>query len=162
MDLNLNKMAEKIEQNEVLRNFIKELGDALENPDNKKDILQKSEIISDIKLTPEEELEFDRKEFRFLQDYFAKELLDLSKGELYIVTNKYENDDEYHRYKVTQYKNSFECKYIAFEKDLPQNVQLRDVVRKIDGKYVYDEEATLYIKESLDKIKQDIINNRGY
>ena len=32
-----------------------------------------------------------------------------------------------------------ECKYIAFEKDLPQNVQLQDVVRKIDGKYfLYD------------------------
>ncbi len=32
-----------------------------------------------------------------------------------------------------------ECKYIAFKKDLPQNVQLRDVVRKVNGSYIYDE-----------------------
>ena len=40
----------------------------------------------------------------FLEEYFNKELSDLSKGEVFIVTDKFENDDEYHRYKVTQYK----------------------------------------------------------
>ena len=76
---------------------------------------------------------------------FQQELSDTSSGEIYIVTDKYEND-EYHRYKVTQYKNNLECKYIAFAKDLPENVQLRDVVRKVDDKYIYDQEATQYVK----------------
>ena len=81
-----------------------------------------------------------------MQEYFKTKLSDLSNGEIYIVTNKYENDDENQRYKVTQYKNNMECKYIAFEKDLPENVQLQDVVRKVNGKYIYDDEATRVYK----------------
>lgn len=159
MELNLNIKTDNISQNEFVQNFMKELRKALENY-NKSNIDFKGEDMNNIKLTTNEELEFDRKEFSFLQDYFKKELSDLSKGEIYIVTNKYENDNEYHRYKVTQYKDNLECKYIAFEKDLPPNVQLKDVVRKINGTYIYDEQATQYVKDSINRIKQDIINNR--
>lgn len=158
MDLELNIKAEKIEENKLAQNFIKELSDALNNFNNEKEL--KSAEIANVKLTPQEELEFNKKEFAFLQDYFKKELVDLSQGEMYIVTNRYENDNEYHRYKVAQYKNNFECKYIAFEKDLPENVKLGDVVRKIDGKYIYDEKATQYVNDSINKIKQEIIKNR--
>lgn len=142
-----------------MRNFIKELGEALENFNNKNNKFKGGKMNND-QLTAEEELELDRKEFSFLQEYFAKESLNSSKGEIYIVTNKYENDNEYHRYKVDQYKDNLECKYIAFEKDLPENVQLGDVVRKIDEKYIYDKQATQYVNNSINKIKQDIINNR--
>lgn len=103
MELNLNKITEKLSQNEFVKNFIQELGKTLENSNN------------NLELTDEEELEFEKREFDFLQKYFKKELCDLSKGEVFIVTNKYDND-ELHRYKVTQYKNNLECKYIAFEK----------------------------------------------
>ena len=61
---------------------------------------------------------------------------------------------------MTQYKNNLECKYIAFEKDLPQNVELGDVVRKIGGKYIYDEQETKYLKWCKNKIRQDIMNKR--
>lgn len=141
MELNLNKIVESIKQNDVIENFIKELGNALLNC-NKNDTKVNGEDMNNIELTADEELEFNRKEFEFLQDYFKKELSDLSKGEIYMVTNQYENDNEYHRYKVTQYKDNLECKYIAFEKDLPVNVQLGDIVRKINGKYIYDGQAT--------------------
>lgn len=183
MELNLNKITEKLEQNEFVKSFITELGKALENFSNKNtnppsnqrlnrksteffDLHNKNntelkgEKMNDSQLTSAEELEFERKKFTFLQDYFEKELLNLSKGEIYIVTNKYENDNEYHRYKVAQYKDNLECKYIVFEKDLPKNVQLGDVVRKIDGKYIYDRQATKYVNASINKIKQNIINNR--
>lgn len=155
MNLNLNRITEKIGQNNFIENFIKELREAIENIDNKKAL--KGDKMDDVKLTPEQDLEFYRKETKFLQEYFKKELLDLSKGEIFIVTNKYENDTEYHRYKVTQYRNNLECKYIAFEKDLPKNVQLGDVVRKVNGNYIYDEQATQYVKNAINKIKQDII-----
>lgn len=160
MELNLNRIVENIKQNDFIENFIKELGNALENYNNKNNIEVNGENMNNIELTHDEEIEFDRKEFNFLQDYFKKELSDLNNGEIYIVTNKYENDDEYHRYKVAQYKDNMECKYIAFEKDLPTNVQLKDVVRKINGSYIYDRQATQHIKDSINKIKQDIINNR--
>ena len=139
MELDIKVLAEKAIKNEFVGDFIKELGKALENEEIKR--------LDNAKLTPEEDLEFYRKEAEFLQDYFKKELLDKSNGEIYIVTNKYENDTELHRYKVAQYKNNLEFKYIAFEKDLPKNVKLQDVVRKIDGKYVYDEQATRIYKK---------------
>ena len=154
MDLNLNTLVEKIEQNDFIKNFLKELGNALENL-NKKNKLE-GENMEDIKLTDEQERQFDKEQFRFLHDYFEKELKDLSKGEIYLVTDKFQNDNEYHRYKITQYKNNLECKYIAFEKDLPENIKEGDVIRKIDGKYFYDGQATQYIKENIRKIKQEI------
>lgn len=140
MNLDLNRITEKIEQNDFIKNFIKELSEALENFSHKKEL--KGEKMDDIKLTQEEDLEFYRKKSNFFQEYFEDELADLSKGEIFLVTNKYENDYEYHRYKVAQYRENKEWKYIAFEKDLPTNVQLGDVVRKINGKYIYDEQAT--------------------
>lgn len=158
MNLGLNRIPEKMEQKSFIKNFIRELSKALENFNNKNEI--KGEKMDDVKLTGEEHLEFYRKKSKFLQEYFKEELLDLSKGEIFIVTNKYENDYEYHRYKVAQYKDNKECKYIAFEKDLPQNVQLGDVVRKIDGKYIYDEQATKYVNDFINEFKRDIINSR--
>lgn len=157
MELSINHIFEKIKSNEFIENFMKELSNNLEKYNNK----LKGENMDNIELTTDEEIEFDKREFNFLQDYFEKELTDLSRGEIYIVTNKYENDKEYHRYKVTQYKNNLECKHIAFEKELPANVQLRDIVRKKDGKYIYDQQATEYIKDSIEKIKQDIISKRN-
>lgn len=142
MELNLNKIVENIKQSDFIENFIKELSNALTNYDPKNNREVYGENMNNVELTADEELEFNRKEFDFFQDYFKKELSDLSKGEIFLVTNKYENDYEYHRYKVAQYRDNKECKYIAFEKDLPTNVKLGDVVRKINGKYIYDEQAT--------------------
>lgn len=143
MNLDLvNGIFNNLKESKIVQNFIKELSKVLENQSNKNNVDLDGKDMNNTQLMPNEELEFDRKEFRFLQDYLKKELADLSKGEIYIVTNKYENDNENYRYKVTQYKDNLECKYIAFEKDLPENVQLRDVVRKINGKYIYDEQAT--------------------
>lgn len=160
MDLNLNSITEKLDRNEFVQNFIEELSKALQNYDKKSAINLEDKNMDNIKLTDNEELEFERKKFNFLQNYFKKELSDLSKGEIYIVTNKYENDDKYNRYKVTQYKDNLECKYITFKEDLPSNVQLGDVVRKINGKYIYDDQATKYVKDNLSRIKQDIVNSK--
>ena len=158
MELDLNRITEKLQQNDFIKNFIKELSEALENFSHQNKV--KGEKMEEVKLTHEEDLIFYRKKWDFLENYFEKELSDLSKGEIFLVTNKYENDYEYHRYKVAQYVEGHERKYIAFEKDLPENVQLGDVVRKIDGKYIYDKQATQYVKNSLNEIKQDIIDKR--
>ena len=160
MNLDLNRITEKISKNDFIKNFIKELEDTLENFNSKNEV--KDERMENTELTIEEDKEFYRQEAKFLQDYFKKELQDMSKGEIFIVTNKYENDDEYHRYKVTQYKNNIEHKCVTFEKDLPENVQLGDVVRKVeDGKYILDEKETEYVKTRLDKIKEDIVKKRN-
>ena len=120
MNLGLDTIIEKLEQNDFIKNFMNELSEALEKFNNENEL--KGEKMENTKLTQEEDMEFYRKKWDFLENYFNKELSDLSKGEIFIVTNKYENDYEYHRYKVTQYKDHKECKYIAFEKDLPENL----------------------------------------
>ena len=155
MNLDLNNIVEQLEKNEFLNKFMKELEEAIKNfSQNKEGVKMES-----IRLTPKQEFEFERREFRFLQEYFKKELSDLSNGELFKVTNKYDGDTELNRYKVAQYKDNLECKYIALGKDLPGNIQIGDFVRKIDGKYVLDEEATRYVKESMEKLKKEV---RGY
>lgn len=157
MELELKKKNKKEKQKSFTENFIKEIGTTLEK--RNKDITKK-EKKQNQKLTDEEELEFEKREFKFLQNFFEEELKDISKGEAYIVTDKYENDIKYNRYKVTQYKNHLEYKFITFKKDLPSNVQIRDIVRKINGKYIYDEKATKDVKNAINKIKQEIINER--
>ena len=156
MNLDLNRITEKIEQNDFIKNFIKELSEMLENSNKKVN----GENMENINFNQEEELEFEKKESIFLQEYFQKELEKNSNEEIFIVTSKYENDDEYHRYKLAQYRENKEFKYIVFEKDLPQNIEIGDVVRNINGKYINDEQATRYIKVYRDKIKKDIIDKR--
>ena len=152
MNLDLNRVIEKVGQNEFVKEFIKELGEYLEMKNNKK--------MENIELTPEEDLDFYRKKSDFLQKYFKNELSDLKNGEIFMVTDKFENDSEYHRYKVAQYKNDKECKYIAFEKDLPENIKIGDMVRKVDGKYLLDEQATEFVNDSINNIMNEIIKNR--
>ena len=152
MNLDLNRLIEKVGQNEFVKEFIKELGEYLEMKNNKK--------MENIELTPEEDLDFYRKKSDFLQEYFKNELSDLKNGEIFMVTDKFENDSEYHRYKVAQYKNDKECKYIAFEKDLPENIKIGDMVRKVDGKYLLDEQATEFVNDSINNIMNEIIKNR--
>lgn len=158
MSLNLlNGLVNNLKGNNIVKDFIKELEETLQNYNNK-DLGDRN--MDDIELTAEEELEFDRKKFEFLENFFEKELANLSEKEAFIVTNKYENDIENQRYKVAQYKDGFEYKYVAFEKDLPTNVKLGDVVRKIDGHYIYDAQATKYVGDAINKIKEEIIRNR--
>ena len=172
MNLDLDKINEKLEQNDFIKNFMKEISEALENFKNQNETNGESlenfknqneindEKLDDIKLTQEEDLELYKRQSNFLQEYFNEQLSDLSKGEIFLVTNKYENDFEYHRYKVTQYINNHERKYIAFEKDLPENVQIGDVIRKIDGKYIYDEQATIFVNDTINELKREIIERR--
>ena len=58
---------------------------------------------------------------------------------------------ENQRKALEKLKAEIEDAIIAFEKDLPENVQLGDVVRKIDGKYIYDRRATQYVKSVMVK-----------
>lgn len=158
MSLNLlNGLVNNLKGNNIVKDFIKELEETLQNYNNKD---SGDRNMDDIELTAKEELEFDRRKFEFLENFFEKELANLSEKEAFIVTNKYENDIENQRYKVAQYKDGFEYKYVAFEKDLPTNVKLGDVVRKIDGHYIYDAQATKYVGDSINKIKEEIIRNR--
>lgn len=149
-NLNINISLENLEHNERTKKFVEELTEVLERFNN----------IENTKLTHDEEMCFYKEKEAFMQDFFKKELANTEKGEIFIVTDKYENDTELHRYKITQYKNNAEYKYVRFEKDLPEDVKINDIIRKVEEKYIYDEEATIYVRETLRNIKKEIIKNR--
>lgn len=159
MELDIDEIINKSFQNDLTKDFIQKLSEFLEDFKFQNNIKEKK--LEEIQLTSDEDWKFYKRQWSFLENYFKKELSDLSNGEIFLVTNKYENDYKYHRYKVTQYIDGLECKHIAFAKDLPENVKLGDVVRKVGEKYIYDKQATQYVRNSLAKIKQDIINERN-
>ena len=150
MNLNINN-SEDLEKNKLIKEFIKKLNDALEK--------LKNNIESEI-LTPEEDMIFYREKTSFLKEFFKEKLSNKNEGEIFIVTDKYENDSENQRYKVAQYIDNQEWKFVAFKKDLPENVKIGDIVRKNDGKYFFDEKSTEFVNNNLDRIKKEIINNR--
>ncbi len=152
-DIPLNKTKDNEFSKKLIQNFykyIRRFKNGYDTPD-----------LVGPRFTQEEDLEYYRKEFDFLESFFDKELADKSRGEAFIVTDRYNGDRISHRYKVTQYKNSTECKYVVSESVLPVGVKLNDIVRKVDGKYYYDEQATKYVNNTLNKFKQEILDKRN-
>ena len=60
MNLDLNRITEKISKNDFIKNFIKELEDTLENFNSKNEV--KDERMENTELTIEEDKEFYRQE----------------------------------------------------------------------------------------------------
>ena len=58
------------------------------------------------------------------------------KDQSYVLWNIPKELIEHILFPLSDFETKDEIRKIAFEKDLPQNVRLRDVVRKIDGKYI--------------------------
>lgn len=157
MNLNFNVSLNRTKDNELSKDLIQNFHKYIESFKNDYD----TPDLADIRFTQEEDLEYYRKEFDFLESFFDKELADTSHGEAFIVTNRYNSDRMSHRYKVTQYKNSTECKYVVSESVLPIGVKLNDIVRKVGDKYYYDEQATKYVNDTLNKFKQEILDKRN-
>ena len=57
MNLDLNRITEKLQQSDFVKKFIGELSETIENFNNKNEI--KGEKMDDVKLTQEEEIEFE-------------------------------------------------------------------------------------------------------
>ncbi len=72
MNLGLDTIIEKLEQNDFIKNFMQELSETLEKINSRNEL--KGEKMDDIKLTPEEDMELYRKKWSFLEGYFSKEL----------------------------------------------------------------------------------------
>lgn len=68
MELELNRITEKLQQNDFIKNFIKELSEALENFSHQNKV--KGEKMEEVKLTPEEDLKFYRKKCFFFGKLF--------------------------------------------------------------------------------------------
>lgn len=52
-------------------------------------------------------------------------------------------------------------KHVVFENVLPVGTKLNDIVRKIDDKFYYDQQAAKYVNDTLNKYRQEIIDKRN-
>lgn len=170
MNLEINNFVQNLQNNNLVESFLKELSNALENYDKKlsndnnnlfkgiHNCYSIDEFIDkNFNFTQEQYFEFNRKKDEFLQNYFSNSEVNPD-GNLFLVTNKYKNDTELNRYKFAQYKNNAEYKYVISKNELPDDIQLGDVVRKTNNQYIKDEQASQYVRKSIEEILKQILN----
>lgn len=152
----LNRTKDTAFSKDLIQNFHKYLESFTYNYDT----ANMMDMINTI-FTQEEAFEFYRKKDAFLENFFDKELADLSQGEAFMVSNRYNGDRICHRYSIAQYQDEKMNIKVVPESVLPLGVKLNDIVRKIDNRFYYDEYATKYVNEAINKIKQDILDKRN-
>lgn len=78
----------------------------------------------------------------------------------YILHSKYPGEDD--RYKLEQCKNGM-SRLITIHKESLENsdLQIGDILKKENGKYIRDVEKTNEIHNLLEKVKQEIIESRN-
>lgn len=160
MNLNFDVALNRTKDTEFSKGLIQNFHKYLESFTFNFDTADMMDMINTI-FTQEEAFEFYRKEDAFLESFFDKELADLSQGEAFIVSNRYNDDRISHRYKIAQYQDKKMNITVVPESILPVGVKLNDIVRKIDGKFYYDEYSTKYVNENREKIIQDILDKRN-
>lgn len=160
MNLNFDVALNRTKDTEFSKGLIHNFHKYLESFTFSFDTADMMDTINTI-FTQEEAFEFYRKEDAFLESFFDKELADLSQGEAFIVSNRYNDDSICHRYKVAQYQDKKMNITVVPESVLPVGVKLNDIVRKIDGKFYYDEYSTKYVNDNREKIIQDILDKRN-
>ena len=114
-------------------------------------------IDKNFNLTQKQYFEFNKKKDEFLQNYFCNSKFNPD-GNLFLVTNKYKNDFELNRYKLAQYKNNAEYKYVVSKNELPADIQLGDVLRKVNSQYIKNNQVTEFVKKSINEILKQVIN----
>ena len=147
-NLHINISMNSTEQDERTKQFIEELTKATER-------FNKTKEMRESEMKGKKEWEFTKAKENFLQEYFKQELSNSNKLQIYIVTDKYEND-EMGRYKITQYKNNAEYKYVVFEEDFSENIRIGDIVVKDKGKYIYDAVRTKYVQQTIEAIRKNL------
>lgn len=160
MNLNFDVALNRTKDTEFSKGLIQNFHKYLESFTFSYDTADMMDMINTI-FTQEEAFEFYRKQDAFLESFFDKELADLSQGEAFIVSNRYNDDSICHRYKVAQYRDKKMNITVVPESVLPVGVKLNDIVRKIDSKFYYDEYSTKYVNENREKIIQDILDKRN-
>lgn len=160
MNLNFEVALNRTKDTEFSKDLIHNFHKYLESFTYKYDAADMMDTINTI-FTQEEAFEFYRKQDAFLESFFDKELADLSQGETFIVTNRYNGDRICHRFSIAQYQDKKMNINVVPESVLPVGVKLNDIVRKIDGKFYYDEYSTKYVNDNREKIIQDILDKRN-
>lgn len=149
MNLDLfNNLLKSTKENNIFQNFIKELGEFLENNgNNEKTLLQK--MLDGKTLTTRYRDEINIQKNNIIKEYSEKHS---EQGELYYVHNKRSDNT----YGVVSYKNGESGINIGIkESELPKGASLDSILREKDGKFYLDKTST----ENLQKEIAEMIRN---
>lgn len=162
MDLDFfNNLSNTLKENESVQDFIKDLGNFLEQSETSKVLNRRNEvrILEQIKakknLSIISENEIRNKRSEILRNY-ANETRD--KGSMYFVVNKSEKEDSYIIFKFENNKKSI---IELTENQLPVEAGVNSVLRIKDEEYILDEKATEDIINQITEMANDILDKQN-
>lgn len=149
----IDRLTNKLEQNQGVQRFINELGNFLKNTieerDNNMGVLDKIEKERNVSLVSKNKIRNQKQE---ILKHYAEETQ--NEGDLYFVTKK---RNEEGIYRVEKYnENSME----VIDMQLPKYTLSDSVMREKKGKYVLDEKATSYVAEEIENMAGKILEEQ--
>lgn len=154
----LNDLANHIEKNEGVKNFLNELQNFLSNIkiDNngingaEPNLLDKIKSTRNVSLISENQINNQKDEI--LENYSREEW---SKGPIYFIADRIGND-----YRIEKYDNGGRENMRLAKNDLPEDVKVNTIIRENEGKYIVDQEATSYILEQIEENANQILDEQ--
>ena len=153
-----NNLINKAKENNIVENFLNELNNYLENnlsksDDNELSLLQKIYNTGKVTVEYRDKMLLERE--NILENY-AKETK--SKGTMYYLYNKDTEDNKYH-ISICEEGNS-RVVIEAEKNELPKGAGVDSVLRKVNGKYVLDVEATRIVNEQISEMVDNLLNEQ--
>lgn len=147
MNLDLFKnLINSTKENNIVQNFINELGDALEKHSERNEITLVDKILNGRKLTASYRDKINIEKGNLISNY-SKETSD--KGDLYYIYSKNSNNT----YNIGKEKNgNYEGDIEMTEKELPIGAGVDSILREKNGRYLLDEKATEEVQEELTEL----------
>lgn len=155
MNLNIFKnIINDIKKDDKVQNFLDELKNTIKNTEEDNiGILEKIQSGNKVSIGTKNLMELKMDEI--LKQY-AKETVE--KGDLYFIVEKYKTDNTYTTYK---YELDDDNVLKIQENELPQGAMVNTVLRKIDEKYIIDEEATKELENKITEMANELLSGQN-
>lgn len=159
MNLDLfNNLINHVKENDFIQNFIKELGNYLENNISEKEKIDNLSILDEIQnktnITSEYRDKMSLERRKILEEYANKTQ---DKGTMYYIYDKSNNN-----YLLTICDKGKSNEVVKVEKnELPKEAGIDSILRKENGKYKIDKEATKNIKEEIKEKFNELLQEQA-
>ena len=154
MNLDLfNKLTNNNKENNIVQNFIKELGEFLD----KSSSVNKESILQNEKITTEYRDKINIEKNKILNTY-AKETID--EGTMYYIYSKNSKNDSSYNLCICEEGKSNKI-ISAHKKELPKNVEIGSVLRLKNEKYILDQKATNEISNQVQEITNKLLEEQS-
>ena len=153
-----NNLINATKENVLVEKFIDELNNFLENKNstantNEISLLQQLDNEGKVMVSYRDKMLIERAN---ILNRYARETQE--KGTIYFVYNKDIEENVYHISICEEGKSSVVIE--ARKNELPKGTTVDSVLRKINGKYVLDKEATETINEAMIKMTKELLNEQ--